>query len=116
MSRVSLRASHGQAAVELCALLPIVGLLALGAWQIVVCGQAVWGAGAAARAAARAHAVGADGRVAARRALTDGLERGLEVEEESDGKVAVAVRVPLVVGRGALFTVHQRARFAPQGG
>ena len=56
----------GQAAVELIALLPLVALLAAGAWQLAVAGHAAWSADAAARAAARAAATGGDARAAAR--------------------------------------------------
>lgn len=105
----------GQAAVELCALLPLVAALALGLWQVAVWGQAAWSAGSAARAGARAHAVGADPLFAARRALPNALRTGLRVRPGADGQVEVTVAVPLVVGHGTLITVHDRARFAPQG-
>ncbi|MEA2226926.1 MAG: hypothetical protein QOF04_556, partial [Solirubrobacteraceae bacterium] len=47
---------RGQATVELVALLPLLMLVALAAWQGVVAGQAIWLSGSAARAAARAEA------------------------------------------------------------
>jgi hypothetical protein len=105
----------GQAAVELVALLPLVAILAFAAWQVVVAGHAVWLAAGAARAAARAGAVGHDPDAAARRALPGSLEQGLRVRTDHDGAVRVSVGVPLVVGRGRLLTVTGRARFAPQG-
>src|SRR3954468_18155325 len=70
------RAHEGQAAVELVAVIPIVIVLAAALWQAVVAGQAVWVSGAAARAAARAAAVGGDAEAAARRAPPGGLGRG----------------------------------------
>src|SRR4051794_11995649 len=85
---------RGQASVELVALLPLVAVLAAVMWQSVLAGQAVWLAGSAARAAARARAVGADPRVAARRVLPAALERGLVVTREHGGagvRVAIAV-------------------------
>src|SRR4051812_30673542 len=85
------RADDGQAAAELVALLPVLVLLALGAWQAAVAGQAAWLAGGAARAAARAQAVGSDPAAAARRALTPELARGTHVDTGED----VVVRVPV---------------------
>lgn len=110
-------AEHGQASVELVALLPLMAVLAGLLWQGVVAGQAVWLAGSAARAAARANAVGADERAAARRVLPARLERGLVVRRErSGGGVRVAIAVPAIVGAGRLTTVSARARLQDQGG
>ena len=67
----------GQATVELVALLPLMVVLGAVLWQAVLAGQAIWFAGSAARAAARASAIGADARAAARRVLPDHLEDGL---------------------------------------
>ena len=69
----------GQATVELVALLALVAALAGVLWQAAVAGQAVWLAGSAARAAARASAVGADARAAARRVLPAHLERAIDM-------------------------------------
>jgi hypothetical protein len=108
-------AEHGQASVELVALLPLMAVLAGLLWQGVVAGQAVWLAGAAARAAARANAIGADERAAARRVLPARLERGLVVRSERSGSgVRVAIGVPAVVGSGRLTTVSARARLQEQ--
>jgi hypothetical protein len=104
----------GQAAVELVAVLPLLALIGLTLWQVAVAGQAAWLAGAAARAAARAHAVEGDELAAARAVLPDRLERGLVVRARDDGSVAVRVPVPSVVGRGRVGTVPARARFEPQ--
>jgi hypothetical protein len=104
----------GQATVELIALLPVLALVGLLLWQAVVAGQAVWLAGAAARSAARAAAIGADPGPAARRALTPALERGLRVRVRDGGEVRVVVAVPAVVGGGRLSTVSARAGFPPQ--
>jgi hypothetical protein len=107
---------RGQATVELVAVLPFVALLAALLWQAAVAGQAAWLVGSAARAAARASAVGGDPAAAARGVLPTVLERGLRVRARPDGAVDVVVRVPVVVGHGALTTVDARARFEPQGG
>ncbi len=106
---------HGQATVELVALLPLVAVLGALLWQAVVAGQAVWFAGSAARAAARASAMGADERAAARRVLPERLERGLAIRRENgDTGVRVAIRIPAVIGAARLGTVSARARLQDQ--
>ena len=105
----------GQASVELVALLPLIAVLTGLLWQGVLTGQAVWLAGSAARAAARASAVGTDERAAARRVLPARLERGLVVRRERSGGVRLAIAVPAVVGPGRLTTVVARARLQDQG-
>lgn len=111
------RDQRGQATVELVALLPLVAVLAGLLWQAVVAGQAVWLAGSAARAAARASAIGADARAAARRVLPRRLERGLLVVERPGGRdegVRVDIRIPSIVGQAPLGTVTARARLRDQ--
>lgn len=93
--RLRWRAQDGQASVELVAALPFVLLLAALLWQCALAGHAAWLAAHAARAGARAEAVDGDVRAAARSALPEALERGLEVERD-DGRVSVRVRVPLL--------------------
>jgi hypothetical protein len=104
---------RGQAAVELVAVLPLLALIALVLWQFAVAGQAAWLAGAAARAAARAHAIGGDEGAAARGVLPPGLEHGLRVRARDDGSVTLSLAVPSVVG-GRLTRISSRARFEPQ--
>jgi len=105
----------GQASVELVALLPLVAIFVAVLWQAVVAGQAVWLAGSAARAAARATAVGADAPAAARRVLPSHLERGLVVRRAASGEgVRVAIAIPVVFGSGRLTTVSARARLQDQ--
>jgi hypothetical protein len=106
----------GQAAVELVAVLPFVALIAAVLWQVAVAGQAAWLAGSAARAAARAQAVGGDATAAARGVLPSRLEHGLRVRAGTNGAVTVSVPVPLIAGSGRLTTVDAQARFEPQGG
>jgi hypothetical protein len=115
VGRRALRSEDGQAAVELVAALPFVALLAAILWQAALAGQAAWLAGSAARAAARAEAVGSDPASAARGVLPARLERGLRVRPRPDGGVTVTLPVPLVTGGGRLTTVDARARFEPQG-
>src|SRR3954467_8006924 len=104
----------GQASVELVALLPLLAVVALLAWQAVVAGQAIWLSGAAARAAARASALGTDPTTAARRALPGALARGVRVRSDEPGAVALRLTIPAVVGGIDLAAVRARARFAPQ--
>jgi hypothetical protein len=109
------RGEDGQASVEMAALLPLVVLVAALLWQAVVAGQALWLCGAAARAAARAGAVGGDAQAAARGALPPRLEEGVRVRLLRDGGgVRVAVRVPSVLTSGSLTTVESGAAFPSQ--
>jgi hypothetical protein len=99
----------GQATVELVAVLPVLGLVALLAWQAVVAGQTWWLASAAAREGARASALGGDPVVAARRVLpTARLSR-----DGADG-VRVRVAVPAVFAGVRFGSVTVRARMEPQ--
>ena len=108
------RSARGQATVELVVLLPVIVAIALGVWQVAVAGHAVWAAGAAARAAARAEAVGGDPARAARRLLPRRVRDAARVRAAKGGEVRVEVPIPAVLGGGALFTTTARARFEPQ--
>lgn len=105
---------HGQAAVELVALLPVLAALLAIAWQLALAGHATWAASAAARAAARAAAVGADPAAAARGHLPRRLERGLRVRERDGGEVAVSIRLPSVLPPLHLGRAHATASFPAQ--
>jgi uncharacterized membrane protein len=105
---------RGQAAVELVALLPVLVALLFGLWQAALFGHASWSAAAAARAAARAQALGFDARAAARTHLPRGMERGLRVRSSDGGAVTVSVRVPGVLGAARVGRVSARAAFAGQ--
>lgn len=94
-------------------LLPVLALVALLAWQAVVAGQALWLSASAARAAARAHAVGSDPEDAATGVLPGALRPGLRVQDERDG-VRLRVAVPSVVGGVRVGTLTVRARMEPQ--
>ena len=107
-------AHAGQASVETVALLPLVALVAALLWQGVLVGQAAWLAGAAARGAARAQALGADPRAAARAALPRRLREGLVVRAGEEA-VRVRVRVPSLVGGGSVLAVSARAHMREQG-
>ena len=108
------RASDGQAAAELVAILPLAALLVAGAWQLALAGHAAWAAGAAARAGARAAAIGAEATPAARRALIGSLRRESKVREPARGTVEVTVRIPPVLGLPVLGHTSATAHFRPQ--
>ena len=86
----------GQTTVELLGVVPALLAIGLVVWQLVLVGYAAWMSAHAARAAARADLVGEDAEAAARSALPDGLERGLEVAREEAGATRVRVPVPIV--------------------
>jgi hypothetical protein len=111
----SARGEDGQASVELVAVLPVLVAIVLLAWQAIVAGEAWWLAGTAAREAARASALGADPRAAARSILPARLRDGLRVRTGgADGAVTVRVTVPAVVDGLHVGSVSVRARMEPQ--
>ena len=105
---------RGQATVELVALLPVLAALLAALWQAVLAGQAVWAVTVAARAAARAEAVGGNPRAAARDHLPRSLERGLRVRARSGGEVRVSVRIPALPGLPSPGRANAGAHFQPQ--
>jgi hypothetical protein len=90
-----LAGERGQASAELVAVIPALLLAVLVAAQLGLVGWALWSAGSAARAGARAAHVGGDAEAAARSALPTHLRKGAKVSEGGD--VAVRVRVPTLV-------------------
>jgi len=84
--------SSGQASVEFVAVLPALAVCVVLAGQAVATGWALWSAGVAARAGARAEQVGGNPAAAARRALPAPLRRDAVIR--SDDGVRVRVRVP----------------------
>ena len=107
------RDACGQASIEFVALLPVLVLAVAALWQAVVAGQAIWMSAGAARAAARAEAIGGDAEASARAALPTSLRRGLSVAARPGG-VRVDVPIPLVVGGDRLATVSARAALPSQ--
>ena len=77
-------------------------------------GHAAWAAGGAARAGARAAAIGGDAERAARGALSAGLRGGLRVKEPERGSVTVTVRIQPVLGLRIVGHTSATARFRPQ--
>ena len=90
-----LRGEGGQASIELVATVPLVLVLTLVVAQLAVAGYALWSAGAAARAGARAGYVGGDAKEAARQSLPSPLRRDASIRD-SDG-VAVQVQAPALL-------------------
>lgn len=83
---------EGTASVELIAVVPFLLLAVFVAAQVGAIGEALWSAGVAARAGARAALVGGDPKATARRALPTGL--GGDVRLTEDGNVTVPIHVP----------------------
>jgi hypothetical protein len=104
----------GTASVELIGAVPFLLLAVLVAAQIGFAGYALWSAGIAARAGARAGLVGGDAGRAARKALPGGLRVGADVSDE-DG-VSVRVPVPRIVPAMPRLSVGASAAFESAGG
>jgi hypothetical protein len=81
--------------VELVAAVPVLIVATLVVAQLALAGYALWSAGAAARAGARAGYVGGDAEAAARRSLPPPLRHGARVED-SNG-VEVRVHAPALI-------------------
>jgi hypothetical protein len=94
------RAQDGQSAVELVALVPAIVLLALAGWQIAVAAHAWTLAQGSARAAARAHEVGAPVSRAALAVLPAGYARRARVDTPGGDRVRVRLPVPRVLPFG----------------
>ena len=110
-------AAHGEegtASVELVAAVPFLLLALLVAAQIALAGQALWSASVAARAGARAAAVGGDASAAARSALPSSMREGARVEE-GEG-VAVRVEVPRLIPALPRLRVGARSGLEAGGG
>jgi hypothetical protein len=110
-------AAHGEegtASVELVAVVPFLLLAVLVAAQVALAGQALWSAGVAARAGARAALVGGDAAAAARSALPPKLRRDAKVEEGDS--VSVGVAVPRLIPALPQLRVEAGAALEPGGG
>lgn len=116
MPRIAPSDDAGQASVELVALLPLIAAMLALAWQAVLAGHAVWAVTSAARAAARAAALGGDPATAARAHLPASLERGLRISLAREGEVGLSVRVPRVVAALPVGRVRAEGHFRPQDG
>jgi hypothetical protein len=108
-----LPSERGQSSVELVAIVPALLLGVAIAAQLGLVGYALWSAGAAARAGARAAHVGGDAAAAARSALPTQLQKGAKVTEGD--AVGVRVRVPAIVPGLPRIPLEARAAFDPAG-
>ncbi len=108
------RREDGTASVELIAVVPFLLLAVLVAAQLALAGQALWSAGVAARAGARAALVGASAGAAARRALPPALRAGARVSDR--GAVSVRVPIPRLIPGLPRLTVGARTALGPGGG
>ncbi len=82
---------RGQASVELLAVIPALALLLVLAAQVAVVGWSLWSAEGAARAGARAVAVGGDAAGAARSALPSALRSSASVSTADGVRVSLGV-------------------------
>lgn len=87
------RGELGQATVEMVAIVPALVLACAIAWELVLAGHTAWVAAHAARAGARAVAVGRGPGPAARSVV----RHGVAVKELGGGRVRVWVPVPLLL-------------------
>lgn len=111
------KAAHGEegtASVELVAVVPFLLFAVLVAAQIALAGQALWSASVAARAGARAAAVGGDAVAAARSALPPSMRGGAKVEDEEG--VSVRVEVPRLIPPLPSVRVGATSALEPGGG
>ena len=97
----------GQASVELIAAIPALALVSLLVVQFALTGYALWSAGVAARAGARAAYVGGDGERAARASLPQPLRKNASIVDRNG--VRVRVRAPSLVPGLPRVSVTARA-------
>jgi hypothetical protein len=98
----------------LVAVLPALAVCLLIAGQAVVVGWALWSAGNAARAGARAEQVGSDASRVARQALPGSLRDDAEIRD-NDG-VRVKVRVPALLPGVSMPSVTAASTLDGDGG
>jgi hypothetical protein len=103
----------GTASVELIGVVPFLLLAILIGAQLVLAGHALWSAGVAARAGARAALVGRDAASAAQGALPPSLRRGARVREGNP--VSVEVLVPRLLPAIPPVSVAASSRLGPGG-
>ena len=108
------RGERGQASVELIAALPALALVTLLVAQLVLAGYALWSAGVAARAGARAAYVGGHAGRAALASLPSALRDDASVDA-GDG-LAVRVQTPSLVPGLPRVAVTARAGLGVEGG
>jgi hypothetical protein len=105
---------RGQASAELVAIVPLLVVLVLATGQALVAGYALWSAGVAARAGARAEHVGGDPRAAARSALPSPLRSGARIK--TGGPVEVTVGAPALLPGAPALKLRATSKLDPTGG
>lgn len=110
----SSRREDGTASVEMVAVVPFLLLAVLVAAQIGLAGEALWAAGVAARAGARAELVGGDAGAAARQALPPSMRSGADVSDAE--AISVRVAVPRLLPVLPRVTVGAKAALEPRDG
>lgn len=100
--------------METVAAVPFLLLAVLVAAQLGLAGYALWSAGIAARAGARAGLVGSDALRAARSALPGSLRDGAELSD--DDSVSVRVAVPRLIPGMPRVTVGAETALGHAGG
>ncbi len=110
----SFRREDGTASIEMVAVVPFLLLAVLVAAQVGLAGAALWSAGIAARAGARAELVGEDAETAARQALPRAMRGGAEVS--ADDVVSVRVGIPKLLPGLPRLTVGAKAELGPRDG
>jgi hypothetical protein len=106
------RSSDGQVAAELVAVVPLLIVVALAVGQLAIAGYALWTAGSAARAGARAAEVGGDAERAARSALPGWLEDGARIE--TDDPVGVRLKAPALLPGAPAIPVAAETRLGAE--
>jgi hypothetical protein len=114
VSRQRAKRESGQASAELVAIVPALLVGVLVAAQLGVAGWALWSAGTAARAGARAAHVGGDSEAAARSALPEPLREDARVS--GDEEVEVRVRVPSLLPGLPAVPLEARTALGPGDG
>lgn len=108
------RAQCGQASVELVAVLPALALVVVLVAHLALAGYALWSAGVAARAGARAEYVGGDATRAARASLPPLLREHASIS--GGDPVRVRIRAPSLVSGLPGIPLSVRAGLGPGGG
>ncbi len=106
--------ADGQASAELVAVVPLLVLVVVAAAQMAAAGWALWSAGNAARAGARAAHVGGDAERVAHDALPGPLRGHAEISD--DDELTVRVRAPGLVPGIPRFAVSAAASLDPLAG
>jgi hypothetical protein len=91
----ALRGQRGSASVELIGFLPLLGLAALGAWQVLLFAFTATAAENAARTGSRVEGQSGEGEKAAKESMSSWLRDGADASFEGT-RGTVVVQVPIV--------------------